>query len=421
MKNDQLAEAEEALRLATANDKQHIISHVDAGSPEQIPQFTAYDLKSKDSKYKRWLPRMDQYLIKLLSDVVHSYPKGVEAKMTKKAWGYVTGRLRAANPETVYSTYTKYSCQQHLINVNHHRYKVWVSLMTHQKHNPPTLGYMYKWNPTLGKFQIFENSTGVLIDDERQVKSLLYGEGLLLPPISAYNKGNLIVNDFFFTDNLRYMLTYHNDVLPLLISLDNAYTEGLENVYSEIPRFDFPEANNEYFKPLIPAKAPKKNDKKRTHSDLDPKNDVQIFLHHDAERELGHEDSVDPLLKRSRTTPDANVSTADFENAIANAAIAAIDSPAVTNGRDPPVYFKERKWFNKLMALYNTGLITSEEVLTVCEGVRDAKIPIFMLNVLDNTYYAVRNGETQEVEEDIPDTEVAKRIRQFMLPMTFTS
>lgn len=410
-----------------------------------VPVFKLYDLKSKDSKYKRWSPRMDQYLIKLLSDVVHSFPKGVEAKMTKKAWAYVTSRLRAANPETVYSTYTKYSCQQHLSNVNHHRYKVWVALMTHQKPTPSPSGFSYRWDPNDGKFQIYENSSGALIDDERQVKSLLYSDGLSLPDLGNFNKNNLIVNDFFFTDNLKYMSTYHNDVLPLLMRLEDLYSEGLEDIYHRIPKFDFPDAKTEYFKPLIPARLKKTKDtilesKKRTHSDINQSGnhrhispdthlpEVNIFLNHDnGDRSdlVGSEESVDPMLKRVRNTPDSSVNpetTTDFENAIASAAIAAIDSPALTNGRDPPVYFKERKWFNKLMSLYNSDLITSDEVLTVCEGVRDGKIPIFMLNVLDNTYYAVRNGETHEVEtEDISDTEVVKRIRQFMLPMTFTS
>lgn len=415
-------------------------------SESDVPVFKLYDLKSKDSKYKRWSPRMDQYLVKLLSDVVHSFPKGVESKMTKKAWAYVTSRLRAANPETVYSTYTKYSCQQHLSNVNHHRYKVWVTLMTHQKPNPSPSGFSYRWDPSEGKFQIYENSSGALIDDDRQIKSLLYSDGLSLPDLSNFNKNNLILNDFFFTDNLKYMSTYHNDVLPLLMRLEEIYSEGLEDVYQRIPKFDYPDAKNEYFKPLIPARLKKSKDntilepKKRPHADISQGGkphhispdshlpEVNIFLNHDGGDRtdlVGSEESVDPILKRVRNTPDSSVnpeSTADFENAIASAAIAAIDSPALTNGRDPPVYFKERKWFNKLMSLYNSDLITSDEVLTVCEGVRDGKIPIFMLNVLDNTYYAVRNGETHEMDtEDISDAEVVKRIRQFMLPMTFTS
>lgn len=419
-----------------------------AANDVSVPMFNELDLKSKDSKYKRWSPRMDQYLMKLLSDVVHSFPKGVESKMSKKAWAYVTGRLRAANPETVYSTYTKYSCQQHLMHVNHHRYKIWYSLMTHQKHHPSNSGYTYRWNPNIGKFQIFEQTSGILIDDDRQIKSLLYSEGLSLPPLNNLNKGNLIVNEFFFTDNLKYMSLYHNEILPLLMRLNPFYYQGLEHVYEEIPRFDYPEQNNEYFKALIPAKNSRSKgsvspslsngSKKRSHSDIGLKHqvavsgpsasDVQMFLTQENGTDRANDlaapdDTVDPLLKRSRNTPDASVNqVADFENALASAAIAAIDSPAVTNGRDPPVYFKERKWFNKLMALYNSDLISSDEVLTVCEGVRDGKIPMFMLNVLDNTYYAVRNGEPQDLDnDDLPDAEIVKRIRQFMLPMTFPS
>ncbi|KAG7660957.1 uncharacterized protein J8A68_005477 [[Candida] subhashii] len=471
---------------------------------QQSPQatefsgLTEFDLKSRDSKYRRWTPKMDQFLIKLLSDVVHSYPKGAEATMTKKAWAYVTGQLRGANPETVYSTYTKYSCQQHLLNVNHHRYKIWFVLMLHQKNNPSNTGYSYRWNPDLGRFQIIDNTTGSLILDERQVKSLLYSESLSLPPLSAFNKGNLIVNDFFLSDNLKYMSVYHNEVLPLLIRLDPKYAEGLGDIYGEIPKFDYQEASHEYFKPLIPLKTKSSTSvnstpksKKRRHSTADsttssgtsvsgtvtanttvgvvatssgnsglphshahshshshnhvPDADdvtslpfsksllhdgpdpTDVTMHHltraHHQQHQNHipnamDESVDPALKRSRIT---DTTTIDFENALASAAIAAINSPPVTNGRDPtPYYIKDRKWFNKLINLHDSGLIGVDEVLSVCEGVRDNKIPLFMLNVLDHSYYPTRNN-AGSMTEDIPDEEMAKRIREFMLPMVYNS
>ena len=462
-----------------------------------FPELSEYDLKSKDSKYKRWSPKMDQFLIKLLSDVVHSYAKGAQPEMTKKAWAYVTGQLRAANPETVYSTYTKYSCQQHLLNVNHHRYKIWFVLMLHQKNNTSPSSYSYRWNPDIGRFQIIDNTTGSLILDERQVKSVLYSEALSLPSLTAFNKGNLVVNDFFLSDNLKYMSVYHNEVLPLLISLDPKYAEGLGDIYHEIPKFDYHEMNNEYFKPLVSAKVSKilqntvpnvepdvmntnakqhqlqpehRAPKKRFHSDttdvrnidleltsknlmgkdphetalLDsndrkprntivrhqqlqqPSNQQRHQLQHQ-ELQLQHnslqqvDDSVDPDLKRPRnanTIQESNNNALDYET-LATAAIAAINSPPVTNGRDSlPFYIKDRKWFNKLIALHESGHIVVDEVLSICEGVRDGKIPLFMLNVLDQTYYPTRNN-TGAPSEELPDKEMVKRIREFMLPMVY--
>lgn len=474
-------------------------------SKNDYPELTEYDLKSRDSKYKRWTPKMDQFLIKLLSDVVHSYPKKAAAEMTKKAWAYVTGQLRAANPETVYSTYTKYSCQQHLLNVNHHRYKIWFVLMLHQKNNPGTSGFSYRWNPDLGKFQIIDNSAGSLILDERQVKSILYSEQISLPALSSFNKGNLVVNDFFLSDNLKYMSVYHNEVLELLIRLDPKYSEGLGDIFQEIPKFDYHEMNNEYFKSLVQAKLGKmsrddhkdvdanNNDAHKTHlsqptkkrllSDTIDQNDINLnfsksldhstidhsaqhlqklhmlpqqqqihpqITQHNHHQTLQHqqqshqyhhqqqqqqqqqqslhiqqsgpphdEESVDPALKRSRNQIDSNSNPMDYES-LATAAIAAINSPPVTNGRDPlPFYIKDRKWFNKLIALHESGHIVVEEVISVCEGVRDGKIPLFMLNVLDQTYYPTRNN--MGTQEELQDDEMAKRIREFMLPMVYNA
>lgn len=411
---------------------------------QDFPELSEYDLKSRDSKYRRWTPKMDQFLIKLLSDLVHSFPKNSEAEMSKKLWAYVCGHLRAANPETVYSTYTKYSCQQHLLNVNHHRYKIWYVLMLHQKNNPSSSGYSYRWNPDLGRFQIIDNTTGSLILDERQVKSLLYSEALSLPSLSAFNKGNLIVNDFFLSDNLKYISVYHNEVLPLLIRLDSKYSEGLGDIYHEIPKFEYHESSNEYSKPLIFAKVTKPSNeprvannkiKKRHLSESSTDINIPFSIKSSIEADdlpqsqptTQDDESVDPALKRSRNvlqdrsidsrSLDSTSNTLDFENALASAAIAAINSPPVTNGRDVmPFYIKDRKWFNKLVNLNESGHVAVEEVLSICEGVRDGKIPIFMLNILDNTYFPSRNV----IHEEYSDEEMAKRIREFMLPMVFT-
>lgn len=405
---------------------------------QEFPELSEYDLKSRDSKYRRWTPKMDQFLIKLLSDLVHSFPKNSEPEMSKKSWAYVCGHLRAANPETVYSTYTKYSCQQHLLNVNHHRYKIWYVLMLHQKNNPSSAGYLYRWNPDLGRFQIIDNTTGSLILDERQVKSLLYSEALSLPSLSAFNKGNLIVNDFFLSDNLKYISVYHNEVLPLLIRLDSKYSDGLGDIYHEIPKFEYHESTNEYSKPLVFAKATKPSSEPRASSklkkrhlsetsDIIPfsmKSTIETDNLPQTQPTTQDDESVDPALKRSRLQDrsidrslDSSSNTLDFENALASAAIAAINSPPVTNGRDVmPFYIKDRKWFNKLVNLNESGHVGVEEVLSICEGVRDGKIPIFMLNILDNTYFPSRNV----IHEEYSDEEMAKRIREFMLPMVFS-
>ncbi|CUM67453.1 uncharacterized protein PRCAT00005149001 [Priceomyces carsonii] len=414
----------EHLRQHSHGQRQHIgeSSSHENGNEDGI-ELTEYDLKSRDSKYKRWSPKMDQYLISLLSDIVHSFPKGVEPEMTKKAWAYVTGKLRAANPETVYSTYTKYSCQQHLINVNHHRYKIWYVLVLHQKNNSSQTGYSYRWNPDVGRFQVIDESRNSLILDERQVKSLLYGDSLSLPSLSSFNKGNLIASDFFLSDNLRYISVYHNEVLPLLIKMDSKFAEDLGDIYAEIPKFDFRDSRKGYFKPLIPVKLLKSSSpnsaskpKKRVHSSDVP--DVTISFAQgmaipNGSSVLHEDDSVDPVLKRSR-----NIESTDFENVLASAAIAAINSPPVSNGRDStPLYIKDRKWFNKLLSYQESGHLSVSEVLSVCEGVRDGKIPLFMLNVLDNSYYSSSDSDVL----DLTDDEVVKRIREFMIPMTYNS
>ncbi|EGW33875.1 uncharacterized protein SPAPADRAFT_59250 [Spathaspora passalidarum NRRL Y-27907] len=255
------------------------------------------------------------------------------------------------------------------------------------------------------------------------------------------------------------MSVYHNEVLPLLIRLDDKYAEGLGDIYSEIPKFDYQEANHEYFKPLVQPKhrvtmstpgsasstspsattTPSKSKKRPHHHSEDvtlpfakfggsPEADVLHQTHHLPQQPQPHlhpqphqqqhalDESVDPALKRSRIQDQAN--SIDFENALATAAIAAINSEPVTNGRDPtPFYIKDRKWFNKLISLHDSGLLGVDEVLSVCEGVRDNKIPMFMLNVLDNSYYPSRTG----MSEDIPDEETVKRIREFMLPMVYNS
>ena len=79
-----------------------------ASTDSLFPRLSSYDLKSKDSKYKRWTPRMDQLLIKLLSDVVHSYPRGAEPEMNKKL-----GCMYVNN----YGMPTRRRCTRHIPNI----------------------------------------------------------------------------------------------------------------------------------------------------------------------------------------------------------------------------------------------------------------------------------------------------------------
>lgn len=467
-----------------------------------FPRLSSYDLKSKDSKYKRWTPRMDQLLIKLLSDVVHSYPRGAEPEMNKKAWLYVCKQLRYANPETVYSTYSKYSVQQHLSNVIQHRYKIWYRLMAHSK--TITRDYSYKWNLAVGRFEIIDLISQNLILDSRQVKLILYGNALSLPDLSQYNKSAIITNDFFLSDNLGYMSVYHNEILPVLAKLDSKYIEdiGIDgDIYAEVARFEYPEEHNEFFKPLVSAKKPSNKRKKQDvfrqyfqtngqHQFIDEDDQVgssSTGMLQQFRRTLEEpislllkEPIVDPSLRSTRV--EANRSrlptqqqqqqlqqqsqqppqppplhtfrpmqqsqqqlhqsfpahqqqnqhhhqevqmSMEIENALASATKAALDSPSVRQSKDSaPYYLKDSKWFNKLLQLYDSGHIRADEVLCVCEGVRDNKIPLFMLNVLDRGYYPTRttNNKSGAVHrEDVTDEETTERIREFMLPMVYNS
>ena len=101
------------------------------------------------------------------------------------------------------------------------------------------------------------------------MKLILYGNTLSLPDLSQYNKSAIITNDFFLSDNLGYMSVYHNEILPVLAKLDSKYIEdiGIDgDIYTKVPKFDYPEGHNEYFKPLVPAK-PSNKRKKRKYSD----------------------------------------------------------------------------------------------------------------------------------------------------------
>lgn len=389
-----------------------------------FPEVSDLDLKSKGSKYKRWSPKMDQYLVKLLSDVVHSYPAGIKPEMTKKTWAYVTGQLRALNPETVYSTYTKYSCQQHIYHVVHHRYKIWYLLMIHLKNSEGARPYFYRWSVERGKFEI-RSSDGDIIEDERQIKSVLLGGGLSLPSLTSFNKGHIILSDFFLTDNLKYMTVYHSEILPMLMRLDTAYAVGLEDVYHTIPKF---EVNNvtSYSKPLIPPKVVRddyKYNKRRRLSESRLKSQTETNTLHNnfPDNEVGDvrgEDSVDPLLRKSKHMTNESTTGSELENTLAAAAIAAINSPPVVNNHDNlPVYIKDRKWFNKLISLHVFGHLSSNEVLTVCEGVRDKKIPFFMLNILDESFYSSRDHDNEATHLESSDEDVARKVRVYMLPM----
>lgn len=328
----------------------------------KFPQLSVFDLKSKDAKYKRWSPKMDHYLVKLLADAIGR----VKDKNDKKVWAHVTNGLRAVNPQTVYSTYTKYSCQQHLFHVIHHRYKIWYALMVHQdKAN----AFSYTWNSELGKMELINETTQTKINDENALKDILYRQALPLPSLSQFSKGLVIVNEMFLTDNLRYMSLYHSVVVPYLIEVDSRYAD-IED-YNGILLKNFQGVH---------------------------------FESPGLEDEIGFMDTIS----------DKSGGNLTLESTMVSAAIAAVNSPSVIiANEDYPVYVKDRKWFSRLIALHEKKYITSDEVLAVSIGVRDGKVPLFMLNILDASY-----GEASQ-SKDEPDDIVASRVRTYMLPLVY--
>ncbi|EGV66346.1 hypothetical protein CANTEDRAFT_100642 [Yamadazyma tenuis ATCC 10573] len=385
-------------------------------------KFTPYDLKSKAAKYKRWSPKMDQFLIKLLSDVVHSYAKEERPQLNKKAWAYICNQLRIANPETVYATYTKYSCQQHLIHVIHNRYKLWYTLMLHSKNADPNVGYSFKWNPNLGSFQIIVTADNTVITDESIIKSIIYGESLPLPSVEKFPKGNVVVNDFFLSDNFSYMSDYHNEVLPMLIDSDPSYMEGFGSIYNDIPKFKYEGFNTDYQKPLQMIRAKRTPDKYNGSSSI-PASDNSSTSHNHT-----HPNSYQQLVSQSHNQHHGHGHTAsnqvpdlsshdvsmekrslhgDFEGDLSSTGIAEFHSPqGVPGANDPQTYQKDRPWFTKLMALHESNLITINDFFTVLEGVRDSRFPLPLLNILDPGA-----GESK-----LSDREIAKRTKMYIIP-----
>lgn len=442
--------------------------------------LSTYDLKDEESKFRRWTPKLDLYLVKLLSDVVHSFKKPENAELSKRAWHYITGLLRNANPQTVYATYTKYSILQHLFNVIHARYRMWHALMEFRRSTHAQVDYSYRWKPELGKFQIFETSSNSIIIPDRQIKSVLFGDSFPLPQFKQFHKSGLVLNDLFLTNNLKYMSVYHNEVLPMLVRLDSRYSENLPPLFSTVPKFHYDEEELPFFKPLALPK-PKQDitkerfknriARKRDHISMEQLDSViseftpelsnmnndngaaaavaaasaainvntnmnQKYAGTATSIESERESSIDPTVKTDenteRTTPikaspgieihedseseNLTSHTSDFENDLANAAIAAISSPQETLSRDPTGYIKDRIWLCRLLSLCDRGLISVNEVLTVCAGIRDGKIPAFMLNILDPGYLGGKSSN----EDELSDAEIIKRIREFFLPLSYT-
>lgn len=300
--------------------------------------------KASVSKYKRWTPHMDNVLIGLLSDVVHQSEQN--AILDKKGWRYICSNLRQTDPASVYSTYTKYSCKQHLLHVINHRYKVWHCLMVFLALNQGPQ-YRYKWNCEMGRFQVFELRTSVPVVDEEMIKMILVDSSKLhLPVLVNVHRGPLIVSELFLTSNMRYMSLYHNEVSLLLAKTNPNVFQGGED---RVPLLDLPE--RPYGFALKPASSvigqvPRKN-----------------------------------VEKKSPPAHDLNSG-----------------------------YAKDGVWLRRLISLERMNLLSSQEVLQICDGVRDGNIPPFMLNILDPSY----TGETVPV---LSEEETAKEIRDFILPM----
>lgn len=468
--------------------------------------LSPYDLKSKESKYKRWSPRMDSFLVKLLSDVVHSYPREASPELTKKSWTYVCNQLRLANPQTVYSTYTKYSCLQHLYHVIHNRYKLWYTLMLHS-HSSKHHKYSFRWNPNIGCFQIIVNSGGEIITDENFIKSIIYANNLPLPSLAKFHKGNLVANDFFLSNNFLFMSDYHNEILPMLIRLDPKFNDEVENVYEHIPKFEYKGFNQEYQKPLNiqrvkrvngpssptvnladtphpltdamnnapPMNAPPMNappnpplpsmeypytttiansaknmSSNSSLSNIDahstgmihndgsaavsavannhnslhpvsnsPKLHKQLAMSTPSNNRTNQmtagNDMVDPAIRR-RDLAALGHPQAEFENELTNVTMAAMNDQQTPGGAnqqlsplnsnpDASNYQKDRPWFNKLVTLHESHLITIEDFFLILDNFKENRIPMVLLNLLDP-------GSTSATDE-----EIARKTKSYIIPL----
>lgn len=314
--------------------------------PELIPTPNpSYTVST--SKYKRWTPHMDSVLIGLLSDVYHQSEH--DAILDKKGWRYICSNLRQTDPTSVYSTYTKYSCQQHLLHVINHRYKVWHSLMVFLALNSGP-HYTYKWNHQLGRFRVFDIDTSAPVVDEDVIKLILSDNTKLhLPVLANVHRGSVIVSELFLTSNMSYMSLYHNEgVLLLARTIPTVFQGGSERV----PLLDLPE--RPFGLTLKPATS-----------------------------------VISRFPRKKVEKKPASVQKYNSE------------------------YAKDGVWLRRLISLERLALLTSREVLQICDGVRDGNIPPFMLKILDPNY----TGEGVPV---LSEEETAKEIRDFILPMVPT-
>lgn len=410
------------------------------------------DERLVDSKYRRWPPAMDNLLVELLSHVVHSFPKDGDPVMTKEAWVYVCNLMRARNPQAVYLTYTKYLCTQHLYNVIQWRYRMWLKLATF---TVADARYRYHWHAGKGRFVVEEGSPATTIDDTNVLHHLVATRELLLPQFDEFNRIRLpqVLMDLFVLDNLRYMLVYHNEVFDLLVRTD--YRFQLPPEIESYPPFDYPEARLPYSKPLKPRQRRKHptppdppGDKDAPQPASSPRPPSLPLTAGASPKATSHSPAAaaaaaaaSPSLvavpaSRLQTPPPALVVPARpvappeappevppeapiivdpalvVEAAAAAAALLPVVDPLGAPIPPTPVFVRDRKWFTKLLDLHRTGHLGLGEVHLVCVGVRDGKIPLFMLNVLDQHYY--RDAPAPMVQSD---DQIAYHVRQYMLPM----
>lgn len=316
---------------------------------------------------------MDQCLVKLLSHALNQN----RYETDKRLWLFVTKAMRSLNWKTAYSTCTKYACQQHLFRVIHRRYKIWYALHIYQPH--PSSGLSYRWNSDCGKMEIFNNASNTEVEDEGVIKDYLLRRFLPHPDLSRYNKVMLTVNELFLTENLDYLSIYHDVVLPYLVSIDSRYADvgipqfsgSITKIYKGVPKLDIDVSTSEAYNPQMDEK---------------------------------------PIII------DINSASGQM---LANAAIAATESPpVVSKSGTVPIYMKDREWFRKLMSLHEKEYITCDEVLGISSGVRDGKIPLFMLNILDASY-GDSEPRVSEPRVSEPDDTIAKRVRNYLLPMAY--
>lgn len=324
----------------------------------------------EQSKYKRWTRRMDAELVGFLASVVYS-PSGPR-EITKGNWKFVCYQLRSRYPHAVYSTFTKYSCHQHLLNVIYYQYKIWKILCDHCTNiDDSAIRYTYLWSSDLGRFLVTDTTTNLVVNDDFLIKRALNDDTCMhMPRLDNLRRGTVIANDLFLTNNYAYLETFSSRLLESLSLADSRFREHREDLQKRLPIL----APSTTAPPAVSSPAV------ATLFPSDPVSNPSSGAIEDAN---SPERRVD--LARQRSTP-GRINEVTESN------------PSEGDG----------SWVMKLIELQRANLLTAEEVISVCQGVRDGKIPSFMLGVF-------------EPESGADVGEQASRIRDFLVPLSRNS